>query len=243
MFRKPPWKNDLNHDSSSLLIRWLKSNTGNSLQPFTQNQNTQSRWIDSSNNNGRITPWRWWWTRKWIETWSLLTLTEKLNETYQRKKIWTVEVGCSTDNWYGRAACGTELLTRTGDWDFSTAPGAWTGRAKKRKTEKTHGWSEICRRLTGPPIVRWAGAKAVSKTDGAHGMNRQATQRTNRKCRAKNDEKTILAKESNNNRSDLVEKPGDKPQHRKWSKTKSFHWKPHKILTTTEVTALPPSLD
>jgi hypothetical protein len=63
----------------------------------------------------------------------------------------------------------------------------------------------MSRRPTGPPIVPRARAKTVSETDGVHGMNRLATQRTKTKCRAKNNEKTIPAKESNNNRSDLVE--------------------------------------
>jgi hypothetical protein len=35
VFEKSPWKSDLNHESSSLLIRRLESYTGITLQPFT----------------------------------------------------------------------------------------------------------------------------------------------------------------------------------------------------------------
>jgi hypothetical protein len=34
-FGKSPWKSDLNHESSSLLIQRLESYTGITLQPFT----------------------------------------------------------------------------------------------------------------------------------------------------------------------------------------------------------------
>jgi hypothetical protein len=40
--------------------------------------------------------------------------------------------------------------------------------------------------------------------------------------------------------SDLVQ---ENEQHTWRSKIKSFHWKAHRNLTTTEVTALPPSFD
>jgi hypothetical protein len=39
-FGKPPQESDLNHESSSLLIQWLKHYTGISLQWFTQNTST-----------------------------------------------------------------------------------------------------------------------------------------------------------------------------------------------------------
>jgi hypothetical protein len=38
VFEKSPWENDLNHKSSSLLIRWLKKYTRNHLQKSTHNR-------------------------------------------------------------------------------------------------------------------------------------------------------------------------------------------------------------
>ena len=39
VFRKLPWENDLDHKSSSLLIRRLKNHTGDHLQQFTHSKN------------------------------------------------------------------------------------------------------------------------------------------------------------------------------------------------------------
>jgi hypothetical protein len=42
-FRKSPWESDLNHESSSLLIWWLKNYTEYSLQPSTHKKPKKSK--------------------------------------------------------------------------------------------------------------------------------------------------------------------------------------------------------
>jgi hypothetical protein len=110
VFKKSPWKNNLNQESSSLLIKWLKNNTGISLQWFIHSSTTDNKITGSyswrpkrTTENGRqrlLTGGKHELTgRRHRKRWRAKISTEEMHPKRRPDLMWwpCLVLGCATE--------------------------------------------------------------------------------------------------------------------------------------------------